>query len=250
MGLGALNHYDIQHCFPSGGWGWDWTGDPTQGFGKNQPGGFFFNVLPFLEEQALHDMGKGADDAARRAQGAVREGIPVAMFICPSRRSVQAIPNYYQATSFTNFFTNINWPNLLSKTDYAGNIGDGTDPSGSGHCGIGGTASNDGTLSGCSGVIFQTSHVAMTDIPDGTTQTLLLAEKYLNPDSYENGADSGDDQSPYIGPDHDVYRITNSSYLPLQDTPGYTGTTFEFGSAHAGVFQALFLRRLGAWPAL
>ena len=241
MGLGALNHYEVQHCFPSGGWGWDYTGDPTQGFGKNQPGGFFYNILPFIEESVLHDMGTGTDDAARRAQGAVREGIPVAMFICPSRRSARGYQNYYRANSQTGFFKNINWPTLLSKTDYAVNIGDGTDPSGGNHCGIGGTTYDPPSfsLSSCSGVIFQMSQVGMADIQDGTTNTLLVAEKYLPPDDYEVGSAGDDDQSPYIGPDIDVYRLTSPLFSPLQDTPGNYAYE-QFGSAHSGAFQAVF----------
>jgi type II secretory pathway pseudopilin PulG len=241
MGLGALGHYDVQRCFPTGGWGWNYTGDPNQGFGKNQPGGFCYNVLPFIEEQALHDMGKGTDDATRRAQGALREGIPVAVFICPSRRSARPYQNRYPA-GFDAFYTNINWPNLLSKTDYAFNLGDGTDPSGGSHCGFGGTPYDPPTLSlsGCSGVVFQMSQVDMADIQDGTTHTLLVAEKYLRPEEYETGADGDDDQSPYVGPDHDVYRGTGLGYQPLQDTPGYVGTSYEFGSAHSGVFQSVF----------
>ena len=40
--------------FASGGWGWVWQGDPDRGNGKNQPGGWIFNILPYLEQLPLY----------------------------------------------------------------------------------------------------------------------------------------------------------------------------------------------------
>ena len=37
LGLGALHHEGAHGCFPSGGWGWDWVGDPDRGFLATQP---------------------------------------------------------------------------------------------------------------------------------------------------------------------------------------------------------------------
>src|SRR4051794_20404940 len=33
IGLAWQNHHDAQKFFPTGGWGWNWTGDPDRGFG-------------------------------------------------------------------------------------------------------------------------------------------------------------------------------------------------------------------------
>ena len=53
MGLGALNHEEAHGFFPSCGWGWAWIGDPDRGFGETQPGGWIYNLLPFVEQDAL-----------------------------------------------------------------------------------------------------------------------------------------------------------------------------------------------------
>ena len=46
IGLAALNHEQINRWLPTGGWGYNWVGDPDRGFGKRQPGGFFYNSFP------------------------------------------------------------------------------------------------------------------------------------------------------------------------------------------------------------
>ena len=35
MGLAAQTHHDAHKQFPTGGWGWEWTGDPDRGFDQN-----------------------------------------------------------------------------------------------------------------------------------------------------------------------------------------------------------------------
>ena len=60
IGLAALDHEQINGWLPTGGWSDCFVGDPRSGFGKLQPGGFFYNVLPYMEQQALHDLALGA----------------------------------------------------------------------------------------------------------------------------------------------------------------------------------------------
>jgi prepilin-type N-terminal cleavage/methylation domain len=66
LGLGSLNHLRTYEFFPSGGWGWHWVGEPERPSGKTQPGGWTFNMLAFVEQQNLRDMGLNAPDAATR----------------------------------------------------------------------------------------------------------------------------------------------------------------------------------------
>ena len=42
----AMNtHVTTQGFFPSGGWGWFWIGEPDCGYGSQQPGSWFFNIM-------------------------------------------------------------------------------------------------------------------------------------------------------------------------------------------------------------
>ena len=74
ISLAALDHEHSNGWLPEGGWGYTWVGDPTRGFDKNQVGGFFYNILPYLEQQALHNLELGATsptDKLDRAAGNV-----------------------------------------------------------------------------------------------------------------------------------------------------------------------------------
>ena len=46
LSLGCLDHESATGRFPTGGWGWAWTGDPDRGTDWRQPGGWIYNVLP------------------------------------------------------------------------------------------------------------------------------------------------------------------------------------------------------------
>ena len=83
MALACLQHEEANKFLPSGGWGWTWAGDPDRGFGKRQPGGWHFSILPYmgLAESARH--GPGQELRRRRARGRT----PVGTFICPTRRA-------------------------------------------------------------------------------------------------------------------------------------------------------------------
>ncbi len=59
FGLAALNHEEANGFLPSSGWGWTWVGDPDRGFGARQPGGWIYNLLPYLEQETLHSLGAG-----------------------------------------------------------------------------------------------------------------------------------------------------------------------------------------------
>ena len=94
MALGCLALESKYQYLPGGGWGWQWAGEPDRGYGARQPGGWHFNILPFIDQTDLHDMGKALNnDAARRGQGQLQAQTAVAVFLCPTRNGrLQVFP--------------------------------------------------------------------------------------------------------------------------------------------------------------
>ena len=95
------------------------------------------------------------------------------------------------------------------------------------------------------GIAYFRSEVSIAMIRDGTSNTYMLGEKYLNPDNYTTGLDPADNESMYCGCNDDTHRTThyNSSsgvgWTPMQDRAGYPGNQ-RFGSAHPGGWNAAF----------
>src|SRR3954454_20015137 len=50
LALAMHNCHDVNGFFPSGGWGWQWCGDPDRGQGPNQPGGWVYSILQYAEQ--------------------------------------------------------------------------------------------------------------------------------------------------------------------------------------------------------
>jgi len=75
------------------------------------------------------------------------------------------------------------------------------------------------------------------DVYDGTSNTILVAEKYLQRRQIDTGTDPGDDNAMYQGNERDVVRWT--SEIPYADTEVNLEST-RFGSSHSAVFHAAF----------
>ena len=86
LALAALQHETANRFLPSGGWGWGWVGDPDHEYGLGQPGGWIYSVLPYLDQQNLHDMQSGTTGAARATAAWTTIQTPLAIFNCPWRR--------------------------------------------------------------------------------------------------------------------------------------------------------------------
>ena len=263
MALGCVNHHDTHKYFPTGGWGWGYVGDPDRGYGKNQPGGWIFNVLPFIEEQALHDLsGNGDGSTADRTQraGAMQVAqATVKIANCPSRRPALLYPK--TGGDLRNGIT----PDSTIKMDYAAN---------SGHCYSewrdGGfsegpssyaatdlnpwmatakkelkTKASDGTPR-YSGVSFGISEVSIRQISDGTSNTYMIGEKMVPTDEYELGEHRGDNETWCTGYNNDNFRSTarnqgTEALLPAPDTNTTIDYSFDrFGSAHSSVWLVAF----------
>ena len=69
--IASHSHHDVHGFFPTGGRGWFWTGDADRGFGKDQPGGWIYNTLPYFEQYSVYESASDGDpDKLTRKQRA------------------------------------------------------------------------------------------------------------------------------------------------------------------------------------
>lgn len=230
----ALQHVTEQKFYPTGGWGFMWVGDADRGFSRRQPGGWQYNILPYMEEQALHDLGKGKSDADKKIANGIRVSTPIPLFSCPTRRRPESFPSSYQANNSSK-------PGNVARSDYAANGGSNPYSGGNGGPGASALTANDATIdAGCNSValsqnspIFCRSELKPALIRDGDSKTYLLGERHIRFDHYTGDTPSDDDQAWGVGYDQDVMRVT--AQPPAQDTDGTT--IIVFGSAHIAAFN-------------
>ena len=213
IGLAFQNHHDVNKFFPTGGWGWNWAGDPDGGVGELQPGGWVFNILPFIEQGALWELGANEAPADKLASNSKRIATPITFLNCPTRRQ----PGLYPDTG--GVINNAVAIPLVSKTDYAAN------------CGSWGQNEIDGGPGGgvnpypappdggkprleFDGISYRLSKVNISDVLDGTSSTICVGEKYLEVRRWQNATDPADNENMYCGFDNDVYRSSNAGEVP------------------------------------
>ncbi|MGA2032569.1 MAG: DUF1559 domain-containing protein [Thermoguttaceae bacterium] len=241
LGVGASQHLEATSFFPSGGWAREWVGDPTRGFGKSQPGGWIYNLLPFIEQQALHDVAMSNYSNIMQLN-VLQTQTPLGLFICPTRRQVALYP-FQQRT-----YCNMNYPppsGKCSKTDYAVNVGTTGDDEVGTPAGVTTLAQGDAYTGWnaliqsehWNGISFLRSEVTAADVSDGLSSTILIGEKELDANHYTDGTTACDNHCILAGIDNDMYRLTGTA--PVQDYPGYASQT-QFGSAHPGLCIFVF----------
>jgi prepilin-type processing-associated H-X9-DG protein len=272
ISLGCLLHEDTHKALPSGGWSKFFTADSNMGYGPDQPGSWYYNILTYIEEQALRDLGKGlaVNSAGFVSASTKLHQTPVSIFHCPSRRTPKIYPQAWGTLSEQNWISGGTF--FLVKGDYAASSGDSLCHAGNG---FGSDQFNIPTNTAVvkagtynqwtptnqttgvnarfyqTGVIYYRSEVSSKKITDGTSHTYLIGERFMRPDAYENllsaGNDRyGDNQGAYAGYEWENHRVAwnpNSTYAstpelfqPRQDSIiGIDGPGFlAFGSAHAG----------------
>jgi len=246
LALACQLHTNTHGHFPTAGWNSAWVGEPSRGFGKKQPGGWGYNILPYVEQQALHDLGAGLTEAERRKAVAQMYGTALPIFSCSSRRLPR--PQRFIPTRIIKNadMEELKRANKSGRSDYAGNMGivlpgrnfalgpstleegdrweNGKDPKTS------------WIASENSGIIFQRSEVTPAMVTDGLSRTFLLGEKFV-PSYYEASRTHCDDQSLYVGFSYDNNRAGKYSVPPVSDSmvqvPNENRKTlWRFGSAH------------------
>jgi len=254
LATGGMVHLDAHGHFPTGGWLWTYVGEPDfangqrRGFGLNQLGGWIFNVLPYIEQEAIREMVAGqTNPAARKTILTAMTAKAIPTLYCPSRRTAEPTPpkDYYN-TNILNAFMPPG--GKVGKTDYAACCGDPIDVDNSQKAPGLGADPNDpanwtppDVAETMNGVSYQRSLVTPADVSDGLSHTYFIGEKSLRPEAYDgydpNYDDKGDNESCYSGYNRDFYRSTY--FLPYQDRPGLY-MQYGFGSIHAGGLNMAF----------
>ncbi|MDO5113765.1 MAG: DUF1559 domain-containing protein, partial [Planctomycetia bacterium] len=262
LALAAHNIESSMRTFPSAGWGCSWMGDPEGGMSWGQPGGWYFALLPALEQNALFQLPadgqlpESPSDTQRKNGTTVME-TPLSVFNCPSRRPPQlAEVGGYGLNNSTQ-------PSKSMKGDYVANYGAYNSGSGFGAVQYGPSVTDVAAMrkkekswpdysSTYTGVCYNFSKVTIGQIRDGLSNTILYGEKGLDPRFYTTYLFEGnyswpDDRTDYLGDPHS--KSIRSSYggyykdnvfqddtlrLPKQDRYGYTDSNRCFGSAHSG----------------
>ncbi len=240
LGLAMVQHEEANGYYPSGGWGWMWTGDPDRGVGKNQPAGWNYAALMYIEQQNVFDLGTdGQPDNITDTQrdGALqRDRTPIAMFVCPSRRSNRLYPRpramtYNNGRQVTDAAARENPP---TSCDPDTRVQSGAVP-------IAAAASfnwDTSSAQGNTGISFARSQITHGEVRDGLSNTYFLGEKYMPANNYADGMDPADDFGMYEGCAHDTYRwcdwnsSNNTGRVPKQDRQGVADNS-GFGSAHS-----------------
>jgi prepilin-type N-terminal cleavage/methylation domain-containing protein/prepilin-type processing-associated H-X9-DG protein len=229
IGLGIQSHIDVYKVFPSGGTSWTDSSLVRVGGLKGAPAdyrtqhwGWMFQILPYVERTDLWSHKIESDIPAT----------PVDLYICPSFRGPKIWP-YSQAGDTTN--------TMRAMNDYCANVG--TDAS-----------KYDGPI-----VPSKNWGPGLTrklaDITDGTSHTLLVAEKFVNPFAAWDHSECNDDQGWIDGWDNDTIcdATGNGGAPPNQDgisveLPKQIAIKlgdvdecgFNFGSVHPASMNAVF----------
>ena len=199
IGLGFQNYHSSQQSFPSGGW--NWSDPPTYENGRpvtgsDQRASWGFQILPYVEGQTIWNAGPE-----------LAIGTPLSLFFCPSRRPPQTVDHQdsYQPQVTGGVITH-------ALCDYAASNREMT------------------------GVVRRIEPTDMSNVTDGTSHTLIAADKRLN--IAHIGEWQEDDNEGYTaGWNEDTIRRTDRS--PSPDHAGEGDGDKLFGSSHPGVINAV-----------
>ncbi|MDO4568869.1 MAG: DUF1559 domain-containing protein [Planctomycetia bacterium] len=276
MALACLNHEHNVGSLPSGGWTTFFVGDPDMGLGARQPGSWLFSILPYIEQNDIYMLaadGQPKNITTKQMEGAyttVTTVIPT--FYCASRRSAglypcqnglwrrrvqncSAFPDTGGASSAPGEGAGINAAGVVDvlKTDYIGNAGVYAVQSGaattpqvtnmsllwSSWVDNGYRWNNSWSTDAydMDGVIFARSSVSIDSIVDGTSNTFLLGEKFIQPQFYTKNTSNEDLMYAYAGTHPLGHGNAITQDWNLTDSEGNltsVNAQANWGSAHAG----------------
>ena len=253
LGLGAMNCESALGHLPAGGWGWQWAGDKDLGSGEEQPGGWIFAILPYVEESTFYNAaGDGSPNTMSEQQlegAALCIRNPLSTVNCPTRRESRAYPTAWFGSGYNA--RNANVVTEAGRSCYGANAGDNNINHGAGPATIADGIEGRGfqyAKGDLTGVIFERSETKLSKVSDGTSKTYLAGEKNINPEHYTTGMNAADNETWNTGWNNDNYRITksgtfatndNAYILPQRDRLGVNYNN-SFGGPHEGGFMMVF----------
>jgi prepilin-type processing-associated H-X9-DG protein len=281
LALGCLNHESAVRAFPTTGWPQGWAdnclfmGHPDAGTGLTQPGSWLFNILPYIEQMPLYRLQQGLTGATLQAAACNTAQTPLNCAYCPNRRPAQLYPApmwrptiwVWDISATTASATATSAMTSTAQSDYAGNasgFGNGYGPmmiAFEDNCAVLGSAAADAGLTAAmvngiraeatsylpseGGIFIPYITVAMAQVTDGSSNTYLIGEKYMDTNKYYSDRYNVCGSScVYCG--YFMHTVRCVGYLgpepycqPRQDTAGYDNYE-TFGSAHAGMCNMAF----------
>jgi prepilin-type N-terminal cleavage/methylation domain-containing protein len=213
---------------------------PTNGW--QQEAGWAFQLLPYLGSDDLA-WSTSSPDAKTTAPVSNAFSVPIAGYICPSRRipktqSYTPTPSWPGGSTYSaTYYTPATAPATITMApiDYAACAGG---------LGLGTTTLGPYKTVGLGAVrtqAFGKDTVRREDIKDGPGYQLLVGEKAANP-FISVSLTNEDDQSyaaGFSGLNYNTIRFTSVVLLPLRDSEVKATTGGAFGSAHPGTWNAL-----------
>jgi len=241
IGIATHSHLSAHRHFPMCGWGYAWLGTRDRGFGKSQPGGWIYKLLPQLESAAIFDLAPSSvplqqQDALHRLAIA-----PLETFLCPERAG-EVVADVVDEVVYPQSSSGLP---RFARTDYALNGGSNEGDSvwmGPSNYQEGDSATFEWPVaSTANGLGYIHTIVRSHHVRDGLSNVIFSAEKWIAGTTEVAGdpfVDRGQNQSLYVGYSYDVVRW--AFVTPAQDGDVKLGEFRAFGSAHARHFNALF----------
>jgi prepilin-type N-terminal cleavage/methylation domain-containing protein len=247
VGVAIQNHHAAQNSFPTNGWGFLWVGDPDRGFGRDQPGGWIFNTLPYMEQDHIRSIAGGLqeDSPAKKTATAKMLMSPVLGWNCPERRGSRLLQlnGSYEPH-------NSDAVTQAARSDFAANGGSTSCEAKAakprltpGPESFAAAATSTWVeefarlATECNGIVHPGSLVGYQHVTDGTTHTYLVGEKYIQPQHYLDGRSEGDERTLYVGANREITRWGEE--LPRYDRALDSGHS-AWGSSHPTGYNMVF----------
>jgi prepilin-type N-terminal cleavage/methylation domain-containing protein len=215
IGIAAHNFHDVHKKFPTGGVA-AWSEGNRFGGGDMGPS-FFYQILGYMEQTQTQHIQVNLTVSQTMIPG----------FMCPTRGG----PRWFGGRQMNDYVT-ATPANIPAGTDDFWQGGDHFADPGSG------AVYNGAIVRGGSG-----RESRFANITDGTSNTLMAGEKWVNPKNYKSGGEWHDDAGWFYGWDPDVVRFTGCK--PYRDNANGIVPSdgidvgYHFGGAHPGVTMGL-----------